>query len=98
MERRRNEGGSTRRQPAEQDYSAARCEYQIPLSTFSRILRLMADYRPNYRLPPDGFGLEDAKRQASGLIPSVSQQRDVPARPRTEEATDNQVYDRFRKR
>jgi hypothetical protein len=53
-------------------------------------------YRPHHTIQSDAEALEDAKREAAGLPPlnrGNNRQRD-----RNETATDDQVYERFKKR
>lgn len=50
-------------------------------------------YRPNHQVQSDADALEDARREAMGLPPKPRYRRD-----RVEVATDDQVYERFKKR
>jgi hypothetical protein len=52
-------------------------------------------YRPHHTIQSDAEALEDAKREAAGLpyLNRGNRQRD-----RNETATDDQVYERFKKR
>ncbi|KAK4688155.1 hypothetical protein P7C73_g1959, partial [Tremellales sp. Uapishka_1] len=52
-------------------------------------------FRPQHRVPSDVYIMEDAKREAAGLPPAAKPKYDGP---RHENATDEQVYDRFKKR
>ena len=53
-------------------------------------------FRPQHRVASDIYAIEDAKREAAGL-PPVSKAPRTDG-PRHETATDEQVYDRFKKR
>ena len=57
------------------------------ISTFTIV------YRPNHQLQSDADALEDARREAMGLPPLQRYRRE-----RVENATDDQVYERFKKR
>ncbi|KAJ9106102.1 hypothetical protein QFC21_001244 [Naganishia friedmannii] len=50
-------------------------------------------YRPNHQVQSDADALEDARRDAMGLPPLQRQRKD-----RNQTATDDQVYERFKKR
>ena len=53
-------------------------------------------YRPGMRLPSDVYAVEEAKREAAGL-PPLMKRREADA-PKHEVATDEAVYERFKKR
>lgn len=79
----------------EENYATARCKACNPdtldlaeCSSSSHIV-----YRPNHQLQSDADALEDARREAMGLPPLQRHRRE-----RVENATDDQVYERFKKR
>jgi hypothetical protein len=45
----------------------------------------------------DNYAIEEARREAAGLLPAQGQKK-KEHEPRHEAATDEQVYDRFKKR
>lgn len=98
-------GQGRKRNEADESFAAARCEFARPRRR--RLFRCMllpqltydppraaAVYRPHHTVQSDAEALEDAKREVQGLPPlNRGQQRE-----RNETATDDQVYERFKKR
>lgn len=62
--------------------------YSTDLIRFAPIV-----YRPSHQLQSDADALEDARREAMGLPPKQRYRRE-----KVEVATDDQVYERFKKR
>ncbi|ORY24970.1 hepatocellular carcinoma-associated antigen 59-domain-containing protein [Naematelia encephala] len=54
-------------------------------------------FKPHQRVPSDAYAFDDAKRDAANALPATAP---PPRKPRTghETATDEQVYERFKKR
>lgn len=77
--------------PQDEDYGAARCKSSNMPIMFGV---LMTVFRGNRVVASDAHAMEDAKRQAAGLPPT---QR-APRGDRHQEATDDQAYERFKKR
>lgn len=56
------------------------------------------DAQQRSKIASDGYAVEEAKREAAGLLPPNITKPRLPHEPRHEAATDEQVYDRFKKR
>jgi hypothetical protein len=54
--------------------------------------------REKARIATDSYAVEEAKREAAGLLPVPAPKPRTQHEPRHEAATDEQVYDRFKKR
>ena len=54
--------------------------------------------REKGKIATDGYAIEEAKREAAGLLPASKGKKEHEHEPRHEAATDEQVYDRFKKR
>jgi hypothetical protein len=50
------------------------------------------------KIATDNYAIEEAKREAAGLLPTRDPKKTKEHEPRHEAATDEQVYDRFKKR
>lgn len=110
--RRAAAGGESRpRRPNGQpdDYATARCEW-CPSLSYSSVasttwkgpeLRLTYGVVAQQRLKiaSDGYAAEESRREAAGLLPEgYNKPKLAQHEPRHESATDEQVYDRFKKR
>ena len=82
-----------RKKAEDEDFAAARCELP-PSSMVSQLTEPSIVHRPNQRVASDIYALHDAQNQKNG------QESRPPRRdgPRHEAATDEQVYERFKKR
>jgi len=54
--------------------------------------------REKGKIATDGYAIEEAKREAAGLLLTSKGKTEKEHEPRHEAATDEQVYDRFKKR
>jgi hypothetical protein len=54
--------------------------------------------RAKGKIATDTYAIEEAKRAAAGLLPARDEKKVKEHEPRHEAATDEQVYDRFKKR
>jgi len=54
--------------------------------------------RAKGKIATDTYAIEEAKRAAAGLLPARDEKKTKEHEPRHEAATDEQVYDRFKKR
>ena len=54
--------------------------------------------RAKGKIATDTYAIEEAKRAAAGLLPARDEKKGKEHEPRHEAATDEQVYDRFKKR
>ena len=88
----------TKKRPEDEDFAAARCMFLILSIKIGTTLIDVAFlvFRPTLRVASDIYAIEDAKREAAGL-PIASKQIRIDG-PKHETATDEQVYDRFKKR
>jgi hypothetical protein len=57
-----------------------------------------SDAQQRAKIASDDYAVEEAKREAAGLLPPNIGKPRIPHEPRHEAATDEQVYDRFKKR
>jgi hypothetical protein len=81
------------KQEQEENYATARCKPLLSMSPFSNAHATTIVYRPKHQAQSDADALEDARREAMGLPPLQRYRRE-----RVENATDDQVYERFKKR
>lgn len=85
------------------DYATARCK--LPITSAGReasaegeyLTRVVAQQR--LKIASDGYAAEEARREAAGLLPAgYNKPKVAQHEPRHDSATDEQVYDRFKKR
>jgi hypothetical protein len=85
-----------KRRPEDEDYASARCEDFASMSLGLTNSELQV-FRPHQRVASDIYAIEDAKRDATGLEPPKARPPRTDRMPH-ENATDEQVYERFKKR